>query len=497
MFKCNIGAASRRGLRACGLTAPPVRHAFPRARPSVDSEAPLMNSTLDVIFLVRDDAAHQKQLEHLAYLGFKIRACTELIEVYDNCAAHACPLVILSAPLADIHIAAARLRAIDRRVGIIAMEAFADSESRIRTLLCGADACLPTDVSGLELAAVLQALLRRIVALAPLPETAELARGSEPGIDLGMEALALEPAMAPPDSKWHLTNQGWTLVSPGGRTLGLTTGEREFLSRLMRAPERKISREALAIRPGGVLATMRDASNPFALKWVLSRTDTEQQDVVVLTARMMGAGGPEYVDDQLFSEYEQMLFTKAVSVAESFGKHVSLLVVPAGDIFAALVQTANNLEVDALVSGLSHRMTAQEQAVHVGQAWENLPEPKRQFTFYVISSNGEAQAFHIGPHAPTLQAEDVQLVHRLWLNFKRDPEMGNLHHHDIVTYALTRLAGEYARDKEETLKGLRRFAHDGTKSPTLGLPGSQRRDPKDYSIPAPGIGGGNVDDIDG
>jgi amino acid transporter len=260
--------------------------------------------------------------------------------------------------------------------------------------------------------------------------------------------------------------------------------------------EEKISREALAIRPGGVLATMRDASNPFALKWVLSRTDTEQQDVVVLTARMMGAGGPEYVDDQLFSEHEQMLFTKAVSVAESFGKHVSLLVVPAGDIFAALVQTANNLEVDALVSGLSHRMTAQEQAFHVGQAWENLPEPKRQFTFYVITSNGEAQAFHIGPHAPTLQAEDVQLVHRLWLNFKRDPDMGNLHHHDIVTYALTRLASEYARDKEDTLKGLRRFAHDGAKSPTLGLPGSQRRDPKDYSIPAPSIGGGNVDDID-
>ncbi|KDC20356.1 transcriptional regulatory protein, C-terminal domain protein [Bordetella bronchiseptica F-1] len=255
MFKCNIGAASRRGLRARGSAAPPVRHAFPRARPSVDSEAPLMNSTLDVIFLVRDDAAHRKQLEHLAYLGFKIRACTELIEVYDNCAAHACPLVILSAPLADIHIAAARLRAIDRRVGIIAMEAFADSESRIRTLLCGADACLPTDVNGLELAAVLQALLRRIVALAPQPETAELARSPDPGIDIGMEALALEPAMAPPDSKWHLTNQGWTLVSPGGRTLGLTTGEREFLSRLMRAPERKISREALIAddlsAPGG------------------------------------------------------------------------------------------------------------------------------------------------------------------------------------------------------------------------------------------------------
>ncbi len=145
-----------------------------------------------------------------------------------------------------------------------------------------------------------------------------------------------------------------------------------------------------------------------------------------------------------------MLFTKAVSVAESFGKHISLLVVPAGDIFAALVQTANSLEAAAVVSGLSSKMTAHEQAYRVGQAWEALPEPKRQITFYVVSPNGEAQSFHIGPHAPSLQADDVELVHRLWLNFRRDPEMQDLHHSDIVTHALTRLAAEYARDKQET-----------------------------------------------
>ena len=105
--------------------------------------------------------------------------------------------------------------------------------------------------------------------------------------------------------------------------------------------EDTVGREVLQIDPGCVVVTMRDAANPFALKWTLSRTNTGDQDVVVLTARMVGAGGPQLLStsDQLFSEYEQMLFTKAVSVAESFGKHISLLVVPAGDIFAALVQT--------------------------------------------------------------------------------------------------------------------------------------------------------------
>ena len=245
-----------------------------------------------------------------------------------------------------------------------------------------------------------------------------------------------------------------------------------------------IGREALQVRPGGVLVTMRDPVNPFALKWALARTRTDQQDIVVLTARMMGAGGPEYVDNQLFSEHEQMLFTKAVSVAESFGKHISLLVVPAGDIFAALVQAANSLEVAALVSGLSTRMSAQEQAFHVGQAWESLPEPKRQFTFYVVMPDGEAEAFHIGPHAPSLRAEDVQLVHRLWLNFRRDPEMQGLHHSDIMTYALTRLAMDYARDKQETLRSLRRYTQEGGRDAQLGIsyraPGHA-----DQSIPAP------------
>ena len=220
-----------------------------------------------------------------------------------------------------------------------------------------------------------------------------------------------------------------------------------------------VSRESAAIRPGGTMVTMRDATNPIALKWTLARTNTDEQDVVVLSVRMMGAGGPEFLsaEDQSFSEHEQMIFTKAVSVAESFGKKVSLLVLPAADVFAALVQGANSLEVDSVISGVSSKMTAEEQAFHLGQAWEALPEPKRQFNFYVISPEGENKVFYIGPHAPNLRPDDVQLVHRLWLNMRRDPTVQDLHHSDIITYALTRLAGQYAREKQEILRDLRNY----------------------------------------
>jgi amino acid transporter len=231
-----------------------------------------------------------------------------------------------------------------------------------------------------------------------------------------------------------------------------------------------VGREALEIRSGAVVVTMRDSAAPFALKWALTHTNTDEQDLVVLAARMMGAGGPEYVDasEQLFSEHEQMLFTKAVSVAESFGKHISLLVVPAGDIFSALVQTANSLDAAAVVSGLSTKLTAEEQAYHVGQAWEALPEPKRQFTFYIIKPDGASLSFHIGPHAPAIEPHEVQLVHRLWLNLRRAPNMQDLHHSDILTYALTRMATEFAHDKEGTLRDLQKCIEESQHRHGLG-----------------------------
>jgi hypothetical protein len=250
----------------------------------------------------------------------------------------------------------------------------------------------------------------------------------------------------------------------------------------------KVGREALEIRPGAVVVTMRDSAAPFALKWALTHTNTDEQDLVVLAARMMGVGGPEYVEasEQLFSEHEQMLFTKAVSVAESFGKHISLLVVPAGDIFAALVQTANSLDAAAVVSGLSTKLTAAEQAYHVGQAWEALSEPKRQFTFYVVKPDGQSISFHIGPHAPTIEPHEVQLVHRLWLNIRRSPNMQDLHHSDILTYALTHMASEFAHDKQGMLKDLQRCIDETNHR--RGLGNSRRNDFDDsgpgYSIAA-------------
>ncbi len=234
----------------------------------------------------------------------------------------------------------------------------------------------------------------------------------------------------------------------------------EMMDHFQLEHQETIDRETLAVRPGGAIVTMRDVNHPYALHWALSHISTDERDVVVVSVRLMGAGSPDHLsaDQPNFSQHEQTVFTKAVSIAESFGKKVSLLVVPAADIFTALAQSASSLEVESVVSGSSSSLTAEEQAFYMGQAWEALPQPKRQFNYCIVGEDGVVKVFYIGPHAPSLSPEDVQLVHRLWLNMRRDPSMQDLHHSDIITFALTRLAGQYARDKAEILRNLRSYS---------------------------------------
>jgi len=236
-----------------------------------------------------------------------------------------------------------------------------------------------------------------------------------------------------------------------------------------------VDRQSLSIRRGNILVPVRDYNTLTHLHWTLEKIDTREQDVVVMSARIsrFGAAAYDLAPDQIFSDYEQTLFTRATAVAESFGKTVSLLVVPAGDVWTAIVQTANNLESSAVVAGVSGKMPPQEQAFNLGRAWEALAEPKRQFVFQVVHPDASVDTFRIGPHSPSMKDEDVLLLHRLWLNITREPGLEKLHHHEILTEALTRFARDYgARDHDDILRELRRVSAEdsGGRAETLNPP---------------------------
>ena len=204
-----------------------------------------------------------------------------------------------------------------------------------------------------------------------------------------------------------------------------------------------IGRETLGIRRGNVLVPVRDYNTLNHLRWVLDHTDATEQDVVVMTARISQFGSAAYglSSEQVFSDYEQTLFTRAVSVAESFGKKISLLVVPARDSWSAIAQTAHNLDSSTVVTGLSSKMTTAEQAFALGSAWEAIPEPKQQFVLQIVQPDGKVDTFRVGPE--------------------------NVHHHDVLTEALTRFAHDYnARDREDILKHLKRHGTEAGPMPT-------------------------------
>jgi amino acid transporter len=76
---------------------------------------------------------------------------------------------------------------------------------------------------------------------------------------------------------------------------------------------KEVSVESLDCRPGGVLVPVRDYNTLNQLDWVLGQPESEDRDVVVLTVRVLGSGqhGTPGLDrEQIFSEYEQHLFTR-------------------------------------------------------------------------------------------------------------------------------------------------------------------------------------------
>ena len=225
----------------------------------------------------------------------------------------------------------------------------------------------------------------------------------------------------------------------------------------------QIEAEHIRSRPGSVLVAVR-GNNLEHLRRTLQKTNLRRYDIVVMTVRPVSTGAAEFdlKEDQIFSDYEQELFSKVVELAEKEGKHVELLVVPAVDPFDAMVQTATNLRVSKLVTGVSERMASEELARHIGLAWERLPEPRHPFSLEIISPDRPSTYVNLGPHPPRLWPEDIDRLHEIWLRLSAQENLGSkLHHRDVVGLALRRLATDLeAGKREDIVESLERDIRD-------------------------------------
>jgi amino acid transporter len=215
-------------------------------------------------------------------------------------------------------------------------------------------------------------------------------------------------------------------------------------------PQDNVSTSTVEVRPGNSLCLVRDYTHLDHVHKAIQLTPTQEKDLVVMTIHLLrgpDAGYHNLNEHRLFTDYEQLLFSRVVALAEKEGKPVELLVVPASNVFQAIAQTATQLRSSEIILGASAVISPAVQAGKLGVAWEQLPnKPRHQVLLKIMETDGTTHTFSMGAHIPHMTEEDIHLIHSLWLDMVKDPKMRDLHHRDVVALALQRLE----RDLKQT-----------------------------------------------
>ena len=142
------------------------------------------------------------------------------------------------------------------------------------------------------------------------------------------------------------------------------------------------------------------------------------------------------------------MFTRALALAEHEGKSIHLSVAAATEIWEGILRSAQSLQSSTIVLGSSAMMPVAEEARYAGLAWEKLPDPKPHLALEIHTPDGLEEIFYLGPHAPHLTPKEIDLLHKLWLRFSTELAPEEVHHHDIVHFALNEVSDEIAEGKE-------------------------------------------------
>jgi amino acid transporter len=157
--------------------------------------------------------------------------------------------------------------------------------------------------------------------------------------------------------------------------------------------------DAIGCRPGCVLVVARDTHHLRSLDTVLEQTETDNQDVVVLTIKVMHSptGSHQFYENEVFGRYEQQLFTAVVAVAEHQGKPVHLLVVPSTNLFQGIAHTAFRLDAARIVIGSSPALSPEKQRWRLETVWRQIPGcAQRPLPLTVMTPNGHMKTFLLG-----------------------------------------------------------------------------------------------------
>ncbi len=219
-------------------------------------------------------------------------------------------------------------------------------------------------------------------------------------------------------------------------------------------PGFELTPETVGVRPGNLLVMVRDYNALYHLSAILDRANTRQKDIVVLHLRLLtraDSGEHGLRAEQLFSFKEQELFTRALAIAEKKGKTIHLAVAAAAEKWDGILRAARSLQSSTIILGRSPSRSVAEEARLGGLAWERLPDPKPQLTLEIYLPSGQYSVFYLGPHAPQLTPAEIGRLHDAWLELSACVAPLELHHHDVVHFALDELLSQIEGGSREQL----------------------------------------------
>ena len=220
------------------------------------------------------------------------------------------------------------------------------------------------------------------------------------------------------------------------------------------AQEAELTPANVGVRPGNILVPVSNYYALYHLEAALRRVRSLDADIVVLHVRLLrraASGEYDLAPDQLFSTIEQLLFTKVLAIAEKEGKRVRLAVAAANNLWEGMLRAAENLESSTVVIGSSSKMPVTEQARSIGLAWETMAEPRPRVTLEIFTPSGQEQIFYLGPHAPRLTPKEIDLLHKIWLKLSDKLPGTEIHHHDIVHFALDEVEREISEGQGDAV----------------------------------------------
>jgi amino acid transporter len=148
-------------------------------------------------------------------------------------------------------------------------------------------------------------------------------------------------------------------------------GKHEHLEQFNEKTSDSVTKESLGLsHPFPVLVAARGPRSLPVLEKILQEVNTDLQDIVVVTCKVLPARTLGVTEQELsMDDEDRELLTRIVTVAEHVGKQVYPVVLPTNNPLYAIATTARDLHAREVVLGVSEKMHGETQLEQFALAW--------------------------------------------------------------------------------------------------------------------------------